>query len=581
VNFYYDNTGNRHDRMKRIVIFFLALVSASFSTSQNKPETRSFSHADSLRGFLSPARKCYDVRYYHLDVRIDPGARTISGSTLIVFDAVSTFGTMQVDLFANLAIDTIFLDDNPGPQKFTRDSNAFYISFPVPLQSGTHHAVRIAYSGHPITATNPPWDGGFSWSDDSAGNPGVAVTCQGTGASCWWPNKDHQSDEPDSMLISVTVPDTLTDISNGRLRSVMPAGAGWKRWDWFVSYPINNYDVTVNIGKFSHFSDIYLSGGKDTLTLDYYILPAQIDNARRQFRQVPVMMKAFEKYFGPYPFIRDGYKLIECSHTGMEHQSAVAYGNRYLRGYRGYASSAVGLDFDFIIIHESAHEWWGNSVTAADIADMWIHESFGAYAEALYVEATEGRDASLTYINAKRQNVRNTSPIAGVYNVQNEGSGDMYDKGQLVLNTLRSVVANDTLWFSILRGIQSTFAYRTVGYDDIVRYMETRTGLTLQPFFSQYIRNTKLPRLDLVVSQKGKITSIRYRWKADVDSFAMPVGIVTGKADHRILNCTPQWQVLKLEDVDPASVHVEEKLYYCDTNIIRVYQDPEMKDERP
>jgi aminopeptidase N len=567
--------------MKRLVVFFLALVTASLSIAQTKPEVRTFTHADSLRGSLSPARTCYDVRYYHLDIRIDPGARTIAGSTSIVFDVVSPFTKMQVDLFANLSIDTIFLDESREPVTFTRDSNAFFISFPLPLQGGTHHTVRIAYSGRPIAASNPPWDGGFSWADDSAGNPWVAVTCQGTGASCWWPNKDHQSDEPDSMLISVTIPDTLMDISNGRLRNVSPAGAGWKRWDWFVSYPINNYNVTVNIGKFTHFSDVYMSGGKDSLTLDYYVLPAHIEKARRQFRQVPVMMRAYEKYFGPYPFIRDGYKLIECSHTGMEHQSAVAYGNRYLRGYRGYASSAAGLDFDFIIIHESAHEWWGNSVTAADIADMWIHESFGAYAEALYVEATEGRDASLTYINAKRQNVRNTSPIAGVYNVQNEGPGDIYDKGQLVLNTLRSVIANDTLWFSILRGIQSTFRYRTIGYDDIVGYIGKRADMDLGPFFSQYIRHTKPPRLDLFVSQKGKTTSIRYRWKADADSFRMPVGIITGKADLRILKCTSEWQVLKLEDVDPASVHAEEKFYYCDTNIIRVYQDPDMKDERP
>ncbi len=273
-------------------------------------------------------------------------------------------------------------------------------NFPKALK-GTRHALTVYYSGKPIVARRPPWDGGFTWDHDAQGNPWVVVTCEGTGASLWWPNKDHQSDEPDNMTISVTVPPGSEDISNGRLRRGPCCPDGWIRYDWFVSYPINNYCVTVNVGKYAHFSDVY-KGEDGPVTLDYYVLPPNFEKAKKQFQQVKTMMAVYEKYFGKYPFYRDGYKLVECPHTGMEHQSCVAYGNRYLGGYRGRAPSADGLKFDFIIIHESAHEWWGNSVTAKDVADMWIHESFGAYAESLYVEDQFGRAAALKYINGKK-----------------------------------------------------------------------------------------------------------------------------------------------------------------------------------
>ena len=335
-----------------------------------------FTHADTLRGMLTPERSCYDVKYYSLDVKVNPATQFISGSNTIQFLVDSAFDRMQIDLFSNMQIQNIVLDDSIIVP-FLRDSNAIFVNLPKVLEKSTIHRVKVTYSGKPIVAKNPPWAGGFTWTNDSSGNPWVVVTCQGTGASLWLPNKDHQSDEPDSMSISVTVPKGLMDISNGRLRATTDLPDGWTRYDWFVSYPINNYNVTVNIGKYTHFADTYLSNG-DTLTLDYYVLPANTEKARTQFLQVKTMLTAFEKYFGKYPFIRDGYKLVECPHNGMEHQSAVAYGNRYLQGYKGRASSEVGLKFDFIIVHESAHEWWGNSVTSKDVADMWIHESFGA-----------------------------------------------------------------------------------------------------------------------------------------------------------------------------------------------------------
>jgi aminopeptidase N len=330
------------------------------------------------------------------------------------------------------------------------------------------------------------------------------------------------------MLMSITVPDSLQDVSNGRLRRVEKLPGGWTRYDWFVSYPINTYNVTVNIGKYAHFSDVYTSGG-DRLTLDYYVLPENLEKAKEQFKVVKPMMEAFEKYFGPYPFRRDGYKLVECPHNGMEHQSAVAYGNRYLGGYVGRGTSEVGMKFDFIIVHESAHEWWGNSVTSKDIADMWIHESFGAYAEALFVEHVYGYREALNYINGKKQNVRNDAPIIGVYNVHRRGSGDMYDKGQLVLNTLRSVINNDSLWFDIVKSIAQKFKYQTITAEDVFNLINQKAGQDYSCFFNQYFRGTAIPTLEVFLTKRGESLTARYRWKAEVQDFKMPIKVTVAE----------------------------------------------------
>ena len=541
-----------------------------------QPEPRAaFTHADTLRGTLTPERRCYDVRFYHLDVRVDPARKYISGSNTIRFTVDSAFDRMQIDLFANLKIDSILLDNDGALLPYERDSNAFFVQLPSLLAPGSSHDVKVFYSGNPLTAKNPPWSGGFTWKEDSSGTPWVVVTCQGTGASCWWPNKDHQSDEPDSMLISVTVPPGLEDVSNGRLRASAQLPDGWTRYDWFVSYPVNNYNVTVNVGKFTHLSDTYRSGDDD-LSLDYYVLPSHAGRAKEQFKQAKQMLGVFEKYFGKYPFVRDGYKLIESPHNGMEHQSAIAYGNRFLGGYVGYASSEVGMKFDFIIVHESSHEWWGNSVTAKDVADMWLHESFGAYAEALFVEDVFGREEALTYINAKKQNVRNDRPIVGVYNVQEEGSADMYDKGQLVLNTLRSVIDNDKLWFSILRGMQETYRYQTITYDTVVAYVNRRTGKDLSYFFEQYLKNTKPPQLEVITRKKGNTVTARYRWTADVPEFRMPVKVTTSGNRYEWIFPTKDWQTMEVNIDRPEQFRIADDLFYVNFKFHYVYADPRL-----
>jgi aminopeptidase N len=554
--------------VRAIIAGLLVLPALAFSQQRDTVFTR----ADSLRGMFSPERACYDLTYYHLDVRINPADSSVRGYNDVVFRVLTPFRRMQLDLFRNMSIEKITMDGQESPVQYTREEDAFFVETAGMLRPGETHTVRIQYAGRPRAAKRPPWEGGFSWERDKTGNPLVAVTCQGTGASLWWPTKDHQADEPDSMLISITVPPGLQDISNGRLRRHTALSDGWTRYDWFVSYPINNYNVTVNIGKYAHFSDVYV--GTDSLTLDYYVFPENLEKAKQHFSQVKGMMECFEHHFGPYPFYRDGYKLIECSHTGMEHQSAVAYGNLYLGGYRGRAPSAAGLKFDFIIIHESAHEWWGNSVTAKDVADMWIHESFGAYAEALYVEWFYGYAEALKYINGKKPGVSNKTPITGIYNVNREGSGDMYNKGQLVLNTLRSVIDNDSVWFATLRGITQRFRMQTVTGEDIIGFVKECTGTDYGYFFDQYLRYPKIPILEASVSKKGNTVTARYRWKADAGAFKMPIRVTLGKEKWGWLTPGSEWQATDAGDLAPEDFAVDKDRFYVDVKLDWVYLDP-------
>lgn len=579
----------------KLLLFVLTILSSVQILSAQEPSHYNwgpFTKADSLRGYLSPLRTCYDVTYYHLDVTVNPDSQSIRGSNTIRFKVDTAFSEMQVDLFANMKVDSIIFEDGTL-LKYYREFGAVFIDMPEELKQNSVHQIVFYYSGKPQIAVNPPWDGGFIWKKDKEGNPWVMVTCQKTGASLWWPNKDHQSDEPDSMLLSVTIPKNLEDISDGRLRSKVELPDGKVQYNWFISYPINNYDVTVNIGKYAHFSDVYKSRDgnpneslRDRLTLEYYVMPENLQKAKKQFKEVRTMLACYEKYFGKYAFYRDGYKLIESSHNGMEHQTAVAYGNHYTMGYEGRASSAVGLKFDFIIIHESAHEWWGNSVTAKDIADMWIHESFGAYAEALYVEYSWGRKESLEYINAKKQNVRNDEPIIGPYNVNHEGSGDMYDKGQLVLNTLRDIIGNDSLWFSILRGLQEKFAYQTVDADDIINYVNQRTNTDYNYFFEQYLRHATIPQLEVAITEKGDSTALRFKWNADVADFKMPIKVTTSfkgihseKNHFELIHPTTKWQTMRLKNFDPKDFRVDEDEFFCKVKISRFYIDPKSKIE--
>jgi aminopeptidase N len=524
-----------------------------------------FTRADSLRGFLFPERTCYDVKFYWLDLKIDPETQSISGANRIDFEVLHDFDSMQIDLFADLNIEGIWGPSEPVKKgerlEFTRELNAVFVKFPQRMRKGQTSSIYVQYRGKPKVSQMPPWDDGFVWKEDSLGNYWVGVACQGTGASVWWPNKDHQSDEPDSMMISVKVPPGYMCISNGRLRgdaeiiSTRSDLNKWREFDWFVSYPINNYCVTVNIGKYEHIHDAYIRGPGDTLDLDYYVLPYNAEKAKEHFQQVEPMMKCFENYFGRYPFERDGYKLVETSYAGMEHQSAISYGNKYSNGYYRRSASGHGMKFDYIIIHESAHEWWGNSITTNDIADMWVHEGFGTYSEMLYLECMYDYQTSLEYINASKQHIGNQKSVVGPYGVNRPGA-DIYHKTALVLNTLRSVIDNDSLWFSIIHGIQDTFKYKTVDGADVINYVKNRAGMDLDYFFEQYFHYPNLPVLEVKLDD-GRL---RYRWKADVENFKMPVEVTVTPWMYERIYPTMEWREMVVQ-VSPEEFKVEENKF--------------------
>ncbi len=518
-----------------------------------------FTQSDSLRGTLTSLRTCYDVIYYDLNADVNISDESISGFNRIYFKAQTDFDKMQIDLFKNMEVDKISFE-NHDSLNYIRNEGAVFISLPRKIKKGESATLTFYYQGKPRKGLILPWDGGFSWRKDVDGNPWITVACQGTGASLWWPCKEHQSDEPDSMSIRITVPDTLMDISNGRLRETKNVAGNKKQFHWFVSYPINNYNVTLNIGKFEHFTDFHINGN-DTLTLDYYVKKNNLEKAKEQFKEVKPMLQCFENYFGKYPFYRDGYKLIETPYLGMEHQSAIAYGNQYKQGYLGKDYYNAGTQWDYIIIHESAHEWWGNNITTKDIADMWVHEGFGSYAEVLYTKCAMGDEASKKYCYAQRNKVGNKQPVIGNYNVNHEGSGDMYPKGSLMLNTIHHIIANDSVWFSILKGLQKTFAYQTVTSADVENYIIRQSGKNLAPVFDQYLRHTQIPVFEYEVVSENPVV-INYRWKTDVTNFEMPAIIKTANDIVKTIYPTNQFQTITLDIKKENEFIVDDASFY-------------------
>ena len=537
---------------------FAALVSftANAQLLQSKPE---FTRADTLRGSLtSPLRTCYDINYYHLDVKFNIDQKFISGSNLFKFTATRDFDKLQFDLFANLKVEKIIYKGKELP--YTREFNAVFVTFPQTIKQGVKDEFTVYYSGNPTVAKHAPWDGGIVFTTDSLGKPWVASACQGMGASVWWPNKDQQADEVDSVLISISVPNGLKDVSNGRLRKVTKLNDGYTRFDWFVSNPINNYDIAANIADYTHFSDEY-NGEKGKLTLDYWVLPYNLEKAKKQFgRDVKPMIKAFEHWFGPYPFYEDGYKLVETPHLGMEHQSAVAYGNKYRNGYLGSDRSQTGwgLKWDFIIVHESGHEWFGNNITSKDLADSWIHESFTNYSEALFTESIWGKQAGQEYTHGQRHLIQNKEPIIAHYGVNEDGSGDMYDKGGNLLNMIRMTINDDEKWRSILRGLNKTFYHQTVTTEQIVGYINQQAGMDLTAIFNQYLRHVNIPTLEFRFND-GKTYA---RWIADVDNFEMPVRIKVKGGHYQYIKPTRAFKPIEINGLTKDNLEVDTFNYY-------------------
>ncbi len=522
---------------------FLALVILVLLTSGTNAQSlldqkKSYTRADTLRGSLRPERTCYDVTFYELNIKVDTEKHSIAGSNKIFFTIVQDFQTLQIDLYDNMKISSITFGNTE--LKYRREFNAIFVTMPEKMKAGTKGEITVNYYGTPTIAKRPPWDGGFTWTHDKNGKLWMGVSCEGMGASLWWPNKDYIGDEPDSMRVICTIPNGLKCIINGNEEREVTNADSTTTFYWKIGYPINNYNVTLNIGDYVHFDDTYVAEDGSKLALDYYVLPYNLEKAKTQFAQVKPMLKCYEKYLGKYPFWNDGYALVETPYLGMEHQGAIAYGNKYLTGYSGYDISRIGLNFDYIIIHESAHELWGNSVSCRDLADMWIHESFATYTESVYVECVDGYDTALKYINAKKASVKNKGTVVGKYGVNEEGDGDMYDKGCLFLNTLRHVVNNDPKWWGIIKGMcDTTFKYKNIGYDDVVNYFNQKTQMNLSPIFDQYLRHTKNPVLRYSLKKiKGDKYSLIYVWKTDEKEFSMPFSINTGNGPDEIISGT-------------------------------------------
>ncbi|MCX2585988.1 M1 family metallopeptidase [Pedobacter sp. MR22-3] len=529
--------------MKKLFILFALALCLGNANAQMLGKNQVNARADTLRGTLTPLRTCYDINYYHLDVKIDIDQKSVAGSNEFAFTATQDFTKLQFDLFSNLKVEKVLYKGKEMP--FTREYNAVFVAFPKAVKKGSKDKFTVYYSGNPVVAKNAPWDGGFIFKKDAAGHPFVSVACQGLGASVWWPNKDHQSDEVDSMLISISVPKTLQEISNGRLRNTVDQPDGYKQYNWFVSNPINNYDVTFYIGKYAHWQDNY-AGENGNLSIDYWAL--QVDSAKARPHwdaDVKPMLKCFEYWFGPYPWYKDGYKLVQAPHLGMEHQSAVAYGNQFREGYLGRDLSGTGhgLKWDFITIHESGHEWFGNNITSKDIADMWIHEGFTNYSETLFTECTDSKKAGSEYVIGIRDGIKNDIPIIGPYGVNKEGSSDMYPKGANLIHTIRQLINDDEKFRQILRGLNKTFYHKTVTTADIENDIAKQSGLKLDKVFDQYLRHANIP----VLAYKINDGVLSYRWITDVKGFDMPVKVTLKAGEYTLIKPTNEWKTIKID----------------------------------
>lgn len=491
-----------------------------------------FTRADTLRGSYGVYRANNDVLFYDLNVRLNIAEKYLSGFNLIRFKMLQDGARIQIDLFDNMKIDSILFEGKK--LGYAREFNAVFVDFPATLKAGASYEIAFHYSGHPKETGR---FGGIAFKQDSLGQPWIYTACQGTGASLWWPNKDQQPDEVNSMRISIAVPSELSAISNGRFQNKSDLGDGYTRWDWYVHYPINNYSVALNIAQYTHFSETL-----GALTQDYYVLPYHLAAAQRQFAQAKPMNECFQKYFGEYPFMKDGFKLIEVPYSGMEHQSAVSYGNLFQNGYLGRDWTGVGVStkFDFIIIHESGHEWFGNSVTANDVSDAWIQEGWCTYAEGVYVECMFGAEDAMKYFNGYKSKVANKEPIIGPTGVNHWPTQDQYFKGALFLHTLRNVVADDAKWWAMLREYAERFKYKNIFTTDVINFFNAYFKRDFSPIFEQYLYHASLPKLQVKFGEH----EVAYRWQAEVEDFNMPIQ-VRKSGEGRFIHPTAKWQTEK------------------------------------
>ena len=517
--------------------YLLLIILINFGTGF--AQQYNYTKQDTLRGSITPERVWWNLLHYNLDFKVFPSSKSIEGSNQIRYEVLNENQLMQIDLQPPMKIISV-LDDHESLD-FERDGNVYYIKLKKRQKIGAINEITIDFKGTPKISNNPPWDDGFTWKKDKKGTDFIATSCQGGGSSIWWPSKDHMYDEPDQgIALSVTAPKHLVSVANGRLTNIKENLNQTITSTWKVVHPINNYGVNINIGDYVHFSEKY-KGKKGDLDCDYYVLSYNLEKAKKQFKEVSRTLEAFEYWFGPYPFYEDSYKLVEVPYLGMEHQSSVTYGNGYQNGYKGIdlSESGWGLKFDFIIVHESGHEWFANNITNVDIADMWIHESFTAYSENLFLDYHYGTEACNAYVTGTRKRIQNDKPIIGDYNVNNSGSGDMYYKGANMLHTLRQIMDNDEKWRSILVGLNKDFYHQTVTTQQVENYINNFFKIDLIPFFNQYLRTTKIPILEYKIQDR----ELSYKWSNVVNDFSIPLKISVNSTIEWI-KPTKQWKKL-------------------------------------
>ena len=534
------------------------------SYSQDADETNRSNHQDTLRGSYGLGRMKWNVLYYDITVIPDINAKRISGKNTITFFDSGT-NTIQIDLQQPMEMDSIIEDQQQC--FFQREGDVYWVKT-IKVSQPRLKKITCYFHGKPQEAINPPWDGGWIWKVDKNNNPWISVACQNLGASAWYPCKDTQSDEPDEgCTLNIIVPDSLNGLGNGRLTAKEKLPNKLSMYTWKVNAPINNYNIVPYIGKYEHFSEIY-KGLKGDLNMDYWVLDYNIIKAKKQFKDATRMMKAFEYWFGPYPFYEDGYKLIEAPHLGMEHQSAIAYGNKYTNGYLGrdLSNTGWGLKWDFIIVHESGHEWFGNNITTSDIADMWVHEGFTNYSETLFTEYYYGKNAANEYIRGLRNDISNDIPLIGNYGVNKEGSGDMYNKGGNLIHTIRQIINNDQQFRSILIGLNKTFYHAVVTTKEVENYISEKSGIDFSKLFDQYLRTTKIPVLEYYFGNN----ELHYRWSNTIENFKMPIKYCLGK-DKKECWLTPEnkWQLKKMEDKTSLKKMQVNQNFYIETKEIK------------
>jgi aminopeptidase N len=547
--------------MKKLFLIIINPLFLIHCYAQLPGDKNKFTHQDTLRGSIGPEREWWDVLHYDINVTPDYSARSITGKNVIQYkitkDKYSDY--MQIDLQQPLTLDTIFYDGklyiNYPRKPYYNEGNVWHIPLPKAAKNSVH-TIGLVYHGNPRIAVNPPWNGGWTFTKDAQGRPWMTVTCQGLGASVWYPCKDHQSDEPDNgATLNITVVDSLTAVGNGRLKQKKSNNDGTTTWTWEVKSPINNYNIIPYIGKYVTWHEDY-NGEKGKLDCDYWVLDYDLEKAKQQFTQVKTMLKCFEYWLGPYPFYEDGYKLVETSHLGMEHQSAVAYGNKFMNGYLGrdLSGSGWGKNWDYIIVHESGHEWFANNITSNDIADMWVHEGITDYTETLFVECQYGKQAANEYAQGLRRTIRNDRPIIGPYGVNKEGSGDMYNKGNNIMHMVRQIINDDSLFRNILRGMTETFYHKTVDSKDIENYIIKKSGKDLSKFFDQYLRTTQIPVLEYKI-QGDKLS---YRWSNCLDGFNMPVRLANSQ---EWLKPTTEWKQTSFTSSSGDNFSIDKNFY--------------------